>query len=47
MEGYTPTITAYVDEIVCDALFLNPIYNTKYWYTPMKTGVGDVTVRLK
>ena len=25
MEGYTPWITAYTDNIVCDAVFLNPV----------------------
>ena len=30
MEGYTPTITAYVDEIVYDAIFLNPVPNAIY-----------------
>ena len=30
MKGYTPPVTAYAGEIVCDALFLNPRPNTKY-----------------
>ena len=47
MNGYTPTITAYAGEIVCYVVFLNPVPNAKYRYMPMKTGVGDVTVRLK
>ena len=47
MKGYTATITVYAGEIVCDAVFLNPVPNEKYWYTPMKRWVGDVTVRLK
>ena len=47
MEGCTRTITVYTGEIVCDAVFLNPVPNAKYWYIPMKTGVGDVIVRLK
>ena len=47
MEGYIPPIIAYTGEIVCDAVFLNPVPFAKYWYIPMKTGVGDVTVRLK
>ena len=45
MESYTPQITAYAGEIVCSAVFLNPVHFAKYWYTPIKTGVGDVTVR--
>ena len=47
IEGYIPPIIAYTGEIVRDAVFLNPVPFAKYWYTPMKTGVGDVTVRLK
>ena len=47
MQGYLPITTAYAGEIVCDAVFLNPVPNAKYWYTPMITGDGDVTVRLK
>ena len=31
MKGYTPPITAYADEIVCDIVFLYPVPNTKYW----------------
>ena len=47
MEGYKPTITAYEGEIVCDAVFLNPVPNAKYWFTPMIKGVDDITARLK
>ena len=47
MQGYSPSTTVHVGEIVCDAVFLNPIHNAKYWYTPMITGDDDVTVRLK
>ena len=47
MEVYTPPMTAYASEIVCDVVFFNPVPFAKYWYTLMKTGVGDVTVRLK
>ena len=46
MEGFRPQITAYASEIVCDAVLLNPVYNAKYWYIPIKTGFGDVKVRL-
>ena len=42
-----PITTAYAGEIVCDAVFLNSVPNAKYWYTPMITGCGDVTVILK
>ena len=47
IEGYTLPITAYACEIVFDAAFLSSVSNAKFWYTPMKTGVGDVTVILK
>ena len=47
IKGYTPAIKSYAGEILCDAVFLNPVPNAKYWYTPMKTGVGDATVTLK
>ena len=47
MQDYLPITTAYAGDIVCDAVFLNPVPNAKYWYTPMITGDGDVTVRLK
>ena len=47
MEGYNPTITAYEGESVCDTVFLNPVYNAKYWFTPMNKGVGDITIKLK
>ena len=29
MEDYTPTITAYTGEIVCDVVFLNPVPNER------------------
>ena len=47
MEVYTPPITAYIGEIVCDAVFLNPVRFSKCWYTLMKIRVGNVTVSLK
>ena len=47
MENYSPITTAYTGKIVCDTVFLNPVHNAKYWYTPMITGNGDVTVKLK
>ena len=47
MNGYKPPVTAYAGKSVCDALFLNPIPNAKYWLTPMNQGNGDITVRLK
>ena len=47
MEDYTPTITAYTGEIVCDVVFLNPVPTAKYWHISMKIGVGDIIVKLK
>ena len=47
IKGYTPAIKSYAGEILCDAVFLNPVPNAKYWYTPMITGDGGVTVKLK
>ena len=47
MRGYPPNITACAGEILCDAVFLTSVPNAKYWYIPMITGDGDVTVRLK
>ena len=47
MQGYSPITIAYTGEIVCDVVFLNPVPNAKYWYIPVITGDGDITVRLK
>ena len=46
MKDYTPLITSYVGEIVCDAVFLNPVPNVRYWLTPINKGDGNITVRL-
>ena len=47
IEGYKSKITAYKGKIVRDAVFLNPVPNKKYWFTPTNKGFSDVTVRLK
>ena len=44
MKGYTPPVTAYAGDNVCDIIFLNPVPNSKYWLTPMNKGDGDITV---
>ena len=31
-----PLIKAHVGDIVCDAVFLNPVHNAKYWFTKIK-----------
>ena len=46
MKDYTPLITSYVGEIVCDAVFLNSVPNVRYWLTPINKGDGNITVRL-
>ena len=30
MKGYTPSVTVYTGDIVCDSVFLNPKPNSKY-----------------
>ena len=47
MKYYTPLVISYAWEIVCDAIFLNPILNIKYWFTVMNKGDEDIIVRLK
>ena len=46
MKDYTPLITSYVGEIVCDAVFLNSVPNVRYWLAPINKGDGNITVRL-
>ena len=46
MKDYSPLITSYVGEIVCDAVFLNSVPNVRYWLTPINKGDGNITVRL-
>ena len=47
MKSYTPSIIAYAGEIVCDAIFLNPVRNVNYWFMFMNKGYGNITFRLK
>ena len=47
MKGYTPPVTAYAGEIVCDAVFLNPVPNAQYWLAPVNKWYRDIIVRLK
>ena len=47
MKGYISIVIAYTGDIVCDAVFFNPIPNAKYWLTPMNKGDRDIIVRLK
>ena len=46
-KGYTPLVTAYTGEIVCNVVILNPVPNIKYWLTSMNKGDGYITVRVK
>ena len=47
MKGYISIVITYTGEIMCDAVFLNPIPNAKYWLTSMNKGDRDIIVRLK
>ena len=47
MKGCTPRLTAYAGEIVCDAEFLNPTHDGKYWLTPLNKGDRYITVRVQ
>ena len=44
MKGCIPSVTAYTDNIVCDAVFLNPVPYTKYQITPMDKLNGLPTI---
>ena len=47
MKGVEPQQTAFAGEIICDALFWNPVPGAVDWYTPMKKNEGLVMIRLK
>ena len=42
MKGHKPLIKAYTGQVVCDVVFLNSIYNAKYWFTKMNKGSEDI-----
>ena len=42
MKGHKPLIKAYIGQVVCDVVFLNSIYNAKYWLTKMNKGSEDI-----
>ena len=47
MKGVESQQTAFAGEIICDALFWNPVPGAVNWYTPMKKWEGMVMIRLK
>ena len=47
MMGVKPQQYDFSGEIICDALFWNPVPNAIDWYTPMKKREGMVMIRLK
>ena len=47
MKGVEPQQTAFAGEIICDALFWNPVPGAVNWYTPMKKWEGLLMIRLK
>ena len=46
MKGVEPQQTTFAGEIICDALFLNPVPGAVDRYTPMKKREGLVMIRL-
>ena len=47
MKGVKPPQTAFAGEIICDALFWNPVPGAVDWYTSMTKKEGMVMIRLK
>ena len=47
MTGVEPQQSPFAGEIICDAVFWNPVPNAIDWYTPMSKREGLVTIRLK
>jgi len=45
--GVEPQPSAFTGEIICDAVFWNPVPNAIDWYTPMFKREGLVIIRLK
>ena len=45
MKGYNPPEYAYVDEMMCKAMFWNLVSKAKYLYTPILEGEGNTTLR--
>ena len=47
MKGVEPQQTPFSGEIICDALFWNPVPGAVDWYTSMRKQEGMVMIRLK
>ena len=47
MKGVEPEQTAFAGEIICDALFWNPVPGAVDWYTPMRKRGRIVMIRRK
>ena len=47
MKGVEPQQTTFAGEIICDALFWNPVPGAVDWYTSMRKQEGMVMIRLK
>ena len=47
MKEVEPQQTTFVGDIICDALFCNPLPGTVDWYTPMRKREGMAMIRLK
>ena len=47
MKEVDPQQSTFSREIVCDAVFWNPVPNAIDWYTPMSKREGLVVIRLK
>ena len=47
MKGVEPQHTTFSREIICDAMFWNPVPNVTDWYTPISKEEGLVMIRLK
>ena len=46
MKGVEPQHTTFAGEIICDAMFWNPVPNATDWYTLMTKKEGFVMIRL-
>ena len=42
MKGHKPLIKPYTGQVFCDVVFINTIYNAKYWFTKMNKRSEDI-----
>ena len=47
MKGVDPSHTFFAGEIICDAVFFDPVHNAIDWYIPMIKNDCFVMIRLK